>query len=227
MGHNNDPITLHKYLYAGNDPVLNVDPSGNSYLLGQLGSVSIMRTLATISVAAVGISSVDLTLDSNAIDGGFSGIQESYILLAAMSGAGSKILDLITSKLSENSEGRVVMYHGSSAASLVSLLNGAPLSAATAINAKFPGEQSEIGFYLTPDLLAAEFFGGRRGGGVIQFEFTNAAFQAVKLGSKTQSIAPLGASSQSPGIEMVVRPIIFPLFDSLRTSRQITASPVN
>ncbi len=31
MGNNQDPISLHKYLYAGNDPILMVDPSGYSF----------------------------------------------------------------------------------------------------------------------------------------------------------------------------------------------------
>ena len=32
-GQNGDPITLHQYLYAGSDPVMNVDPSGNEFSL--------------------------------------------------------------------------------------------------------------------------------------------------------------------------------------------------
>lgn len=82
-----------------------------------------------------------------------------------------------------------------------------------------------LGFYLTPDFMAAEYFGARRGGGVIQFTFTNAAFQAVRAGSQVQPIPPIGKSTQSPGVEIIVRPITFPLFDSLRKSGQITATP--
>ena len=108
----------------------------------------------------------------------------------------------------------------------MSLLNGAPLSVGTALENKYPGESgTSLGFYLTPDRLAAETFGQRRGGGIIQFTFTTSAFNAVRVGSSVRPIPPMGKSSQSLGLEMVVRPITFPLFDSLRSSGQITATP--
>jgi len=50
----NDPITLHKYLYAGNDPVQMVDPSGNFFTLSSLGSgISNLGRLAVSSVRNV------------------------------------------------------------------------------------------------------------------------------------------------------------------------------
>jgi len=49
-GNNNDPITLHKYLYTNADPVNNIDPTGN-YTLASIGTASNVRTiLATRSV---------------------------------------------------------------------------------------------------------------------------------------------------------------------------------
>lgn len=53
QGNNQDPITLHKYLYAGNDPVLMVDPSGNNFTIGGLStSFNMMATLAVGSYAS-------------------------------------------------------------------------------------------------------------------------------------------------------------------------------
>lgn len=161
------------------------------------------------------------------MDTGFGSRQNFWILLAAMAGTGSSLLDLVTDKLGEDTSGSVVMYHGSSVESLVSLLNGAPLSVASAQEQKFPGEEGTLlGFYLTPDLAAAEFFGIRRGGGVIQFTFTTSAFNAIQSVSTVGDIPPIGSSNVSPGLEVIVLPHGFPLFDSLRASGQITASPL-
>ena len=44
MGRNSDPITLHKYLYAGNDPVNNIDPSGYSFV--SISDFSIANSIA-------------------------------------------------------------------------------------------------------------------------------------------------------------------------------------
>ena len=52
----NDPVTLHKYLYAGNDPVLMVDPSGNSFSMGgMMAAMNTMATLANIAVTTIDV----------------------------------------------------------------------------------------------------------------------------------------------------------------------------
>ncbi|WP_075186521.1 hypothetical protein [Teredinibacter haidensis] len=211
-------------MYAGNDPALMVDPSGNNFTIGGL-SIS-FNMMATLAVGSYASYQVGQSLAGSDLDSGFSSGQSFWILLAAMAGTGSNLLDMVTSKVGADSSGAITMYHGSSVESLVSLLNGAPLSVASAQEQKFPGEGSLLGFFLTPDLLAAEFFGQRRGGGVIQFTFTTSAFNAIRSGSITQPIPPIGSSMQSPGMEMIVQPVVFPLFDSLRSSGQIIASPV-
>ncbi len=63
MGDNQDPITLHKYLYANADPVNNIDPSGNFSLVSISAGVNIAGVLSTISTPPVStvstLSSVD------------------------------------------------------------------------------------------------------------------------------------------------------------------------
>ena len=53
MGNRNDPISLHKYLYAANDPALYVDPTGNFFSLSGLSTaMNIQGRLATASVSS-------------------------------------------------------------------------------------------------------------------------------------------------------------------------------
>tara|TARA_R110002072_G_scaffold302008_1_gene483381 strand:- start:44 stop:817 length:774 start_codon:yes stop_codon:yes gene_type:complete len=45
LGKDHDPVTLHKYMYAGNDPVLMIDPSGYSF---DLSSMSIAQSIVSL-----------------------------------------------------------------------------------------------------------------------------------------------------------------------------------
>jgi RHS repeat-associated protein len=58
MGENQDPITLHKYLYANIDPVNNVDPTGNFSMASVMTAVNIAGTLSTIASTAVEVFSI-------------------------------------------------------------------------------------------------------------------------------------------------------------------------
>ena len=50
-GQDEQPVTLHKYLYADADPVDGTDPSGNQDSMAELGAeMSISDTLNTISL---------------------------------------------------------------------------------------------------------------------------------------------------------------------------------
>ena len=56
-----DPVTLHKYLYAGNDPVLMIDPSGYSF---DLSSFSIANNIsARLTTMAISFPRVTLALE--------------------------------------------------------------------------------------------------------------------------------------------------------------------
>ncbi|TBW58858.1 tandem-95 repeat protein [Marinobacter halodurans] len=57
MGRNVDPVTLHKYMYAGGNPINNIDPSGNSFM--SLGiRLSISAELSNVAVNTAGIAFV-------------------------------------------------------------------------------------------------------------------------------------------------------------------------
>jgi len=51
-GVNQDPLTLHKYLYAHADPINRLDPSGHYTLTMELGDISLRDTLAAIAVVS-------------------------------------------------------------------------------------------------------------------------------------------------------------------------------
>jgi RHS repeat-associated protein len=55
MGNNQDPVTLHKYLYANVDPVNNIDPTGNFTLVSVMKAVNVVSTLATVGQTAYNI----------------------------------------------------------------------------------------------------------------------------------------------------------------------------
>jgi len=92
MGHNSDPITLHKYLYANADPVSYVDPTGN-FSLGSLSAgISIQGVLTTASFASSAFNFYISATDEDGLTArevGFS------ILLAAAGPAGGKLIRLL------------------------------------------------------------------------------------------------------------------------------------
>ena len=50
MGYEDDPITLHRYLYAGVNPISNVDPGGEEFSMGgMMTSMSISTTVRGVS----------------------------------------------------------------------------------------------------------------------------------------------------------------------------------
>jgi RHS repeat-associated protein len=72
MGQNQDPITLHKYLYANTDPVNNIDPTGNFTMSSVMTAVNIVSTLASTAQAAVDIFQITSSGESvTATDVGF------------------------------------------------------------------------------------------------------------------------------------------------------------
>ena len=60
LGRNDDPITLHKYLYGNVDPVNNIDPTGNFSIGGALSAVGTVATLAGVGEASFDITTLFL-----------------------------------------------------------------------------------------------------------------------------------------------------------------------
>ncbi|MDQ7084568.1 MAG: RHS repeat-associated core domain-containing protein [Sulfurovum sp.] len=67
MGNSQDPITLHKYLYANGNPVMNIDPSGYFSMMSVSGAMGIQNTLQNMKIGAY-------SNFTNVITGGWDGV---------------------------------------------------------------------------------------------------------------------------------------------------------
>lgn len=115
MGRNDEPATLHKYMYTPNDPVNYYDPSGHSFLsLTGGGSVrSILANLARPNIRSVlvGAAANDAVYAAGAT---LSSKQVGLFTLAAMGAAGVSLYEMMTDREGEDPEDPKVLYHGTS-----------------------------------------------------------------------------------------------------------------
>ena len=96
-----EPISLHKYLYANGNPVNNVDPSGN-YSISSIGAaLSVVSTLSTSKVFASPIP-LDFNLD-NATKNGLTNRQKGSLVVLALSSQSTQKQLLLLSKKANSS----------------------------------------------------------------------------------------------------------------------------
>lgn len=91
MGNSRDPVSLNKYIYGYSDGVNWIDPTGRFGLAGFSTSSTMMGVMATASVAAVGLSSVDFSIDANPIDGAVSATSEILWNIVAVASFNSRL----------------------------------------------------------------------------------------------------------------------------------------
>jgi hypothetical protein len=82
-GNNSDPVSLHRYLYAGADPIDNIDPSGHDFI-GTLVAVGITSVLSGIVGAAFGGIEHGVKGAIGGFVGSFAGTAVSLTLLAPL-----------------------------------------------------------------------------------------------------------------------------------------------
>jgi RHS repeat-associated protein len=95
MGNSQDPITLHKYLYANANPVTYVDPTGNFSLVSFAAADSIRSILAETTVQA-GFSILDSAFSDDAESAGPNTIAVGLGIIGGQ--AGFKLLKMLSSK---------------------------------------------------------------------------------------------------------------------------------
>ena len=97
-GDNDDPKSLHKYLYCGANPINGIDPSGNDELAMTLSTTTIMSGLAAFTGAVLleakthAIRDLTRAVATEAINSGASLIETARSALRA---AGKTVRDLI------------------------------------------------------------------------------------------------------------------------------------
>jgi RHS repeat-associated protein len=117
-----------------------------------------------------------------------------------------------------------VFYHGTDPKSAFGLIVAAPLSVVVARELSRGGT---LGFYLATSIADAEHFAllGRPEGAVVQFTFFGQALtELLSKGAFIQSIAP-GKNYRPEGQELFIPPFLFGLFDRLRYTGEIVATP--
>ncbi|AJQ96673.1 choice-of-anchor A family protein [Gynuella sunshinyii] len=92
-----DPITLHKYLYAGNDPVQNIDPGGHFFGLAGFGAASNIQVELSNLQIDIGMSFLDSALNPDTAAASV-GSNFKMLGLAALGGTGFKLLSKFSRK---------------------------------------------------------------------------------------------------------------------------------
>jgi hypothetical protein len=118
----------------------------------------------------------------------------------------------------------LTLFHGTGITSALRLVNGEPLDSDKAAALKIDGSP---GFYLSTDYGDATYFAVRRApGGIIQYDLSQSALDALRLcGLKQQPIPPGGKSLRFSGDEVVVPVDAFDGFNQLLAAAEIVVSP--
>ncbi|KZN46598.1 hypothetical protein [Pseudoalteromonas luteoviolacea] len=129
------------------------------------------------------------------------------------------------------SDGGILLFHGTNLESAIVLLNGAPLEIGKALELRH--DLGDPGFYLATDFAVAEHFaytqGGLKGDGgvVLAYYLSNSALTSLmSKGSHFRQI-PSASTFRPTGYEFYVPPTAFNQFNASRASGDIRVAPAD
>jgi RHS repeat-associated protein len=202
-GNTGDPLSIHKYLYTGANPVDRVDPSGHDFDLASMAMVSVVgTTIAAMTITALGL---------NKMGGSGSLPSPTGILVSLRAGLQARGLyggggvDLYVSLLNGDAYYAPVVELGSSP---LSLFKGYPISVTATVGAAWTQDVSDMAGFGLSAVWPMTFFGTL--GGV--FAGTNEAFGTLtaiarRTGSprSTDLAAIVGYSSGAASFQIGLR----------------------
>ncbi len=98
MGNNSDPLSLHKYLYGGSDPVNHVDPSGHFFSLSSVSAAQTIQAELTTFQIDTGLNLLDLAIDPGSAGENFAQNSGIALGLGVLGGSSFKLLKMLSGK---------------------------------------------------------------------------------------------------------------------------------
>jgi len=205
LGNVGEGQTLNRYAYGIDNPITHIDPTG--YFVWVIPMVPpIIETVTIVTEAMIVVGGA--------------------VVVASISGDTSITQTHIkSSAIGRTERGGIILFHGTDIPSALALLNGAPLEVEKSIQLRH--DIGDIGFYLATDIGVAEHFAVVRGttGAVLRDVLAQQAIdELVSVGCVFRPITP-GKRFNPPGLEFLVLPTAFELFNLLRNSQQIIVTP--
>ncbi len=224
MGRKADPRSLHKYIYAGSNPVSMVDPSGKSYMTigAQLTTVAALGYLATISNPSFELGQSFTNIDWSNNGGNLTSLQIGWLTMAAMSPANSRLFEKIKENVGESDETHT-LYHGTDYGTGVHLLSGGHVYI-DPDNLNWAASSGS--FYLADEYNTAAHFAqftenGMRDGVVVKYTFSGFAYKTIMSLTRVEPM-PEARKVYLPGNQVVVPSSAIPVFNNLLDSGEIT-----
>ncbi len=98
MGNISDPLSLHKYLYTGSDPVNHIDPSGHFFSLSEVAATLNIRLTISNMQIDTGMILLDVAIDPGSATENFAQSSQLALGLGVLGGQSFKLLKMLSGK---------------------------------------------------------------------------------------------------------------------------------